>query len=109
MEIIPFLINILKPTDSNFFLIFFFADPAPWTVPSIKPGIDLFFVEKKRQINRFCADAIFVLYIAGDTNHQGLSIFMFHCNDTACMQTSPKMCYFVFNARCYTWENKMLH
>lgn len=31
---------------------------------------------------------------------------MFHCNDTACMQTSPKMCYFVFNARCYTWKTK---
>ena len=32
---------------------------------------------------------MFVLYIAGDTNHQGLSIFMLRYNDTVCMQTTP--------------------
>lgn len=101
MEIIPFLINMLEPTQTITISWFFFAYPAPWTVPSINQALIYF----GGGINRFCADAIFVLYIAGDTNHQGLSIFMFHCNDTACMQTSPKM-YFVFNARCYTWKTK---
>ena len=102
MEIIPILINMLKPSQTG--TISYLCIPRTLDSARHKLGIYLFW---SRWVHEwFCPAAIFVLYIAGDTNHQGLNIFLFCCNDIVCVQNTPKLCYFIFNARYYTWKIK---